>query len=177
VKEELELVEKEMKIQDVLNFIDICEENDIEIWVDGGWGVDSLLGAQTRAHNDLDVALRHSDVNKIRGILGSRGYTELKKDDSSEYNFVLRDDAGHEIDFHSFELNDDGSNKLGVAYIADHLKGEGIIGDRLVKTIDPEWMVEFHTWYEPDEDDYHDVKLLCEKYDIPIPKSYKKFHK
>ncbi len=32
----------------------------IEVWVDGGWGVDALLGEQTRSHDDLDlVIVRH----------------------------------------------------------------------------------------------------------------------
>ena len=36
-------------------------------------------------------------------------------------------------------------------------------------------MVEFHTGYELDEDDYHDVKALCEKFSIALPEEYKKF--
>ena len=28
----------------------------IEIWIDGGWGVDALLGTQTRPHSDVDIS-------------------------------------------------------------------------------------------------------------------------
>ena len=36
--------------------LDILERAGIEVWVDGGWGIDALLGLETRAHRDLDLA-------------------------------------------------------------------------------------------------------------------------
>jgi lincosamide nucleotidyltransferase A/C/D/E len=36
-------------------------------------------------------------------------------------------------------------------------------------------MAEFHTGYDVDENDYHDVKALCEQFHIPMPKEYEKF--
>jgi len=44
-----------------------------------------------------------------------------------------------------------------------------------VKCISPEWMVKFHTGYPLDEDGYHDVKLLCERYGITLPQEYDEF--
>lgn len=29
----------------------------IRAWLDGGWGVDALLGRQTRTHADVDVVI------------------------------------------------------------------------------------------------------------------------
>ncbi|MFA7545419.1 MAG: aminoglycoside nucleotidyltransferase, partial [Anaerovoracaceae bacterium] len=31
----------------------------------------------------------------------------------------------------------------------------------------------FHLGYEHDENDVHDVRLLCERFNIPIPNEYK----
>ena len=45
---------------------DLFGSHGITVWVDGGWGVDALLGRQTRPHSDLDIALRHSDIPKLR---------------------------------------------------------------------------------------------------------------
>jgi lincosamide nucleotidyltransferase A/C/D/E len=42
------------------------EKLGIEIWVDGGWGVDALLGEQTRPHKDLDIAIQQKDVPQLR---------------------------------------------------------------------------------------------------------------
>ena len=36
----------------------------VEIWIDGGWGVDALLGGQTRPHKDLDISIEKKDVAK-----------------------------------------------------------------------------------------------------------------
>jgi lincosamide nucleotidyltransferase A/C/D/E len=38
-------------------------------------------------------------------------------------------------------------------------------------------MVKFHTGYPLDENDYHDVKLLCQRFGIPIPAEYEEFDK
>jgi lincosamide nucleotidyltransferase A/C/D/E len=53
------MIKKEFKAQDVVEFLELCEQNGIEIIIDGGWGVDALLGKQTRIHEDLDIALQH----------------------------------------------------------------------------------------------------------------------
>jgi lincosamide nucleotidyltransferase A/C/D/E len=36
-------------------------------------------------------------------------------------------------------------------------------------------MVRFHTGYELDEDDYRDVKALCERFGIALPAEYDAF--
>ena len=36
-------------------FLDLFDELDIKVWIDGGWGVDALLGECTREHQDLDI--------------------------------------------------------------------------------------------------------------------------
>lgn len=36
-----------MKAEDVISIYNLLQENAIEVWIDGGWGVDALLGART----------------------------------------------------------------------------------------------------------------------------------
>jgi hypothetical protein len=36
-------------------------------------------------------------------------------------------------------------------------------------------MVKFHTGYEPDENDYRDVRALCQRFGIEMPSEYLKF--
>lgn len=71
---------------------DLFHSHGITVWVDGGWGVDALLGRHTRPHRDLDIALRHSDVPKLRALLGERSYQDVLRDDTRDCNFVLGDD-------------------------------------------------------------------------------------
>ena len=165
----------EMQAADVVNFIQLCEQNDIEVYVDGGWGVDALLGKQTRTHGDLDIALPHRFVPNLRKLLETRGYKDVERDDTRDCNFVLGDNSGHLIDIHSYTFDEAGNNIFGVAYEPRHLTGTGTIDGYPVNCIPADVMVEFHTGYEIDEDDYHDVKALCEKFSIALPEEYKKF--
>jgi hypothetical protein len=41
----------EMPANEVLAFVRLLEQNHINIILDGGWGVDALLGRQTRPHS------------------------------------------------------------------------------------------------------------------------------
>lgn len=168
---------KQMSANDVVELLQLFNHNNIEIFVDGGWGVDALLGKQTRPHADLDIALPHKFVPQLRQLLERRGYKEIPRDDSRECNFVLADGKGHEIDVHSYTFDDQGNNIFGIAYPFESLTGTGSINGYQVKCISPEWMVTFHSGYTLDENDYFDVLALCNKFNIPLPKEYEKFHR
>jgi hypothetical protein len=62
---------------DVLEIIQLFELHRIDLHIDGGWGVDALLGRQTRTHADLDIAVEHKDVAQIRAMLEARGYRDM----------------------------------------------------------------------------------------------------
>jgi lincosamide nucleotidyltransferase A/C/D/E len=46
-----------------------------------------------------------------------------------------------------------------------------------VKCISPEWVVKFHTAYEFDEDDYRDLKAICQHFKIEMPSEYEAFER
>jgi lincosamide nucleotidyltransferase A/C/D/E len=92
-----------------------------------------------------------------------------------ECNFVLRDRCDRRLDVHSYELDSDGSNTFGIAYKSEDLQGTGVINGYRVKCISPASLVRFHTGYAVDENDYHDVRLICERFGIPLPDDYSKF--
>src|SRR5450759_450821 len=165
----------EMSAKDVIEIVNLLNQNDIEVIIDGGWGVDALLEKQTRTHADLDVAVEHKDVPNIRALLEAKGYHAVPWGDTWECNFVLGDDSGHLFDVHSCTFDKAGNNVFGVKYPYDSLKGSGSINGLPVKCITPEWMVKFHSGYKLDENDYHDVKLLCNRFGIEIPKEYDEF--
>jgi lincosamide nucleotidyltransferase A/C/D/E len=164
-----------MKAETVIEIVKLLETHEIKVVVDGGWGVDALLGEQTREHDDLDIAIPHKDVPKLRKILTEKGFSEIFRDDTWECNFVLEDASKNQIDVHSYTFDKHGNNIFGVAYLPEHLTGKGIIKGIEVNCIPPEWAVKFHTGYKLDENDYHDVKALCEKFHIPLPDEYEKF--
>ena len=131
----------EMTANDVINFVKLLNGNGVEVCIDGGWGVDALLGKQTRLHNDLDIAVEHKDVPKIRALLEMRNYKDVPRDDTRDCNFVLGDDDGHLIDIHTYTFDSTGKLVFGVEYPFDSLKGTGSINGFSVKCITPKWMV------------------------------------
>lgn len=163
-----------MEKEEVINLYNLLVDNNIEVVIDGGWGIDVLLGKQTRPHSDLDIAVPHKDISKLRELLGAKGYKEVLRQDSKEYNFVLADDKGHEVDVHSYTFDSEGRNIYGIEYPKDSLSGTGIIDGHSVKCIAPEWVIKFHENYEPKEKDLNDVKALCDKFSLELPKNYKR---
>lgn len=166
-----------MDAQRATDLVDFLEGHGLEVYVDGGWAVDALLGEQTRAHADLDIALPHKHVPRLRALLGSCGFQERLRDDTWECNFVLADAQGREVDVHSYTLDEAGNNIHGVAYAREHLTGEGSINGYPVRCISPEWLVKFHTGYELDKSDFDDVLALCERFRIALPDEYRRFTK
>ena len=166
-----------MAARDVLAIIDLFTEHAIELWIDGGWGVDALLGRQTREHSDLDIAMHHEDVPLIRRLVAERGFTDIPRDDTRDCNFVMGDEQGHLVDFHTFSYDNQGNLNFGLPYPLDSLTGNGMIAGYPVRCISPEWLVRFHTGYLVDENDYQDVKAVCEKFEIVIPEDYQSFGK
>jgi lincosamide nucleotidyltransferase A/C/D/E len=164
-----------MSSEDVVEFVRLMEENGIDVHLDGGWGVDALLGLQTRSHEDLDIARQHKDVPALHGLLEARGYRKSLSPDAKDCNFVLSDSQGRKIDVHSYAFDPQGSHVYGIAYPIASLTGTGMIDGRPVKCISAEWAVKFHTQYKPDETDFQDVQALCERFDISLPDLYRKF--
>ena len=58
-----------MNAADVISLYTDLQKLSINIWVDGGWGVDALLGEQTRPHKDLDIAIQQRDIPRLRAFL------------------------------------------------------------------------------------------------------------
>lgn len=160
----------QMPAEVVIEFYTQMQKQGATIWIDGGWGVDALLGKQTREHKDLDIALEIKDLKVTCDYLEKHGYREVERD--NDWNFVLENKLSHRIDFHIFVF--DNENKIidGLKYPEDSLTGEGIINGCKVKCIEPQHMVNFHTGYKLKDTDYHDVKALCEKFGLNYPEGY-----
>jgi len=171
----------EMTAQDVIAFMRLLNEHGIKVFLDGGWAVEALVGTgpqgfrPTRRHADLDIAVQHSDTVRIRELLAGRGYREVARADSWECNFVLGDAAGHLIDVHSYSFDADGKLVHGVPYPLESLSGHGSIDGFPVDCITPVWLVRFHSGYEVDENDYRDVRALCQRLGMALPEEYRKF--
>jgi len=159
---------------DAVEIISYAEDNGIGIWLDGGWGVDALLEMETRAHNDIDLFVEKINSEKFIDIIKEKGFAETQEAYTTPSHTVWKDAKGRIIDLHIFEFNEQGNLIFeGETYPSSVFSGIGKIGDKVVKCIDAENQVLFHLGYEHDENDVHDVRLLCERFHIPVPKEYK----
>ena len=150
------------------------ETRGVIFWVDGGWGVDALLGEQTRPHHDLDLTLDEEAAKRVVECLTERDYTRVNTPHDKDWNFVMRDPAGREVDLHIFVLDDHGDGiygppENGDIIPAESLTGEGVIAGLAVRCISAEWQVRYHTGYEWDEDDRSDMTALAQRFGLDLP--------
>jgi lincosamide nucleotidyltransferase A/C/D/E len=87
-----------MDAQSLLCVVDRLEQAGIDVWLDGGWGVDALLGRPTREHDDLDLVAELRHAARIIELLRDLGY-ELVAGGPPK-SFVLVDAVGRQVDVH-----------------------------------------------------------------------------
>lgn len=166
-----------MTARDAIDLYTKLSDLGIEIWIDGGWSVDALLGEQTRPHEDLDIVIQVKDVARLRVFLEARGYQDVERDDTSPWNFVLGDAQGHSVDVHVIVFDAAGNGiygppERGEMYPAASLTGVGVVDGHPVRCIASEYLVRFHTGYPLRAHDFHDVAALCQRFGIDYPEEY-----
>lgn len=82
----------------VVEVVDLLDAAGVACWVDGGWGVDALLGRQTRAHADLDLVVDVAQLERVRHALGGAGFTVLR--DWLPTAIASAHSDGREVDLH-----------------------------------------------------------------------------
>jgi len=169
--------EPKMEAGEVMRLLHLAQDASIPLIIDGGWAVDAHLKRQTREHADLDVALDHQHLPLLLELLAGLGYAHIHTGDEWVHNFVLEDATGHRVDIHSFITDGSGRVKGGVAYPDASLTGSGQINDAPVTCISAPYLVEFHTGYTFDDNDYQDMRLLCEHYHLPLPAEYMEYER
>jgi len=95
-----------MNAEQVLEMLDLLQRAGMVPWVDGGWGVDALLGEQTRQHGDLDLVLPAGAVPAVRSLLVEAGFDVIR--DSLPTALAVRHPDGREVDLHPIDPTPDG---------------------------------------------------------------------
>lgn len=155
----------------VIRIYNLLKSHNINVVIDGGWGIDALLGEQTRTHKDLDIAVEHKDVPKLRELLKAQGFEQIDHPNTKDYNFVLSNEASLEVDVHSYTFDSQGNNIYGITYPTASLTGKGVINGQEVRCIALEWVIKFHENYELDERGKKDIKALMDKFNLKPSKN------
>jgi lincosamide nucleotidyltransferase A/C/D/E len=95
-----------MGMGDVLEVLSCLRDAGVGVWIDGGWGIDALLGEQSREHDDLDVTILLTSSSHAAAALAALGFVVVE--DERPTRFVVRDDHDRRIDFHTITFDEMG---------------------------------------------------------------------
>jgi lincosamide nucleotidyltransferase A/C/D/E len=98
-----------MTAADVVEILGWLGAASVDVWLDGGWGVDALVGEQTREHEDLDLIVRDAHVPRMREVLAAHGFIEVG---GVPQHFVLADERGRDVEIHPVRFDDQGNGHL-----------------------------------------------------------------
>ena len=142
-----------MPAQLALQILDRLDASNLSVWVDGGWGVDALLGRQTRPHKDLDLVVELDRADEIFGVLEDLEF-RVSRDDRP-VRVEMHDPIGHKVGLHTVSFDADG-NGIQVqpsgeefVYSSEGLEARGLIQGREVKCLSPELQLRCHQGYNP----------------------------
>ncbi len=169
--------EESMSACDVVQIVEALQQAGVDVWLDGGWAVDALVGQQTREHEDLDVIVALEVVENIKAELEKNGF--IVTEDELPTRFVMADTAGRSIDFHTvtFDAEGGGIQKLQngntYRYSPEGFNATGEVNGKRLKCLTAEVQAECHYGYEPKDKDRHDMRLLQEHFDIRLYPPYR----
>ena len=174
-----------VRAEDVTTICQRLAAQDIPVWLIGGWGVDALLGEQTRPHKDLDLLVRLDDVVRLTTILSQDGFTlkELWSENRQAVDpngvetptaFVLWGSQGREVDVHALHLDEQGNGipdwEAGsFIFPRQSLAAKGQIAGKTVRCLSPEMQMVCHTGYDLPISHRRDLALLHEKLGVDYP--------
>ncbi|MEV1024888.1 amino acid transporter [Streptomyces sp. NPDC050264] len=159
-----------MTADDVLVVLALLRRAGADVWIGGGWGIDALVGAETREHRDLDLMHRHEQEPAVLAALAGAGFVETL--DWRPVRFVVTHADGRELDLHPLHFADDGSARQAsfdperpFGYPA-HVFVTGTVAGEPVPCLSAEQQVRFHQGYEPADHDRHDMAQLRRAFGI-----------
>jgi lincosamide nucleotidyltransferase A/C/D/E len=152
-----------MDARETLAVIELIVRADMRHVVSGGWGIDALVGRQTRNHDDLDLGVDSARIDEAIALLRDEGYSVVV--DQRPARIEISDGAERRVDLHPIEWDADG-NGLQRGFdgrtfnypAADVVVG--YIGGRAIACISARLQREFHSGYAPRETDPVDLAKL-----------------
>ncbi len=165
-----------MRTSDAAAVLSNIQAAGLTVWVDGGWGVDALIGAETRSHKDLDVIVAKPDAQTLHAALEDMGFELVVGDRAAG---LYRDAVDVSVDVTTVEFDAHGRARCRTKTGGDHvyergaLDGRGEIGGVAVSCLSPDAQVQAHTGYRPRAEDRHDVSLLREHFGVALPAEYR----
>jgi lincosamide nucleotidyltransferase A/C/D/E len=181
-----------MHAEEIVGLYILLTQSGVRVWVDGGWGIDALIGEQTRPHKDFDALVPFDDLGTLADVLAERGFAlkeiwgenrwvahaarlpligrEIGGDSEVATAFVLRNGTGHELDVHVLKYDRCGYGipawKTDFIFPPDALAGRGMIAGTPVRCVSARMQMVTHTGYVLQAKDFDDLRRLHERFGI-----------
>ena len=165
-----------MQPAEVLRVIAALHKGNLRVWIDGGWGVDALLGEVTRPHDDVDLVVELAALDEVFECLSVLGFSVAE--DLSPVRVVMRTRELRQVDLHPVTFDKDGTGwQVGAApggsdcpYPAEGFT-VGRIMDVPVPCLSAELQLEHHSGYAPRDRDREDMTRLAVRFSLEVPSS------
>ncbi|NLD76140.1 MAG: hypothetical protein GX643_05685 [Acidimicrobiales bacterium] len=167
-----------MEAQDVLDVLSVLEEAGVKPTLEGGWGIEALLGAQHRDHGDVDLVIDLRDVRPAVEALAEVGF------DIVEHEGVQSVRLGDQYD-RVIDLRSVAHDMSGNAWVSTRDPDDGPpdfpaesftygwVAGRQVPCISPELQAEMAREFDVSEDSAADLLRLGERFATPVPAEYR----
>ena len=137
---------------EVVDLLHALDAHGVEGIVEGGWGVDALVGHELRSHKDVDLVVRLSDVPTLLEVLEERGFRLAGG--APPNGFVCKTASGSAVDVRPVTFDADGRARYRAesgdehVYAADAFGAHGIIEGTAVRCLTPAAQMLTHLGYE-----------------------------
>ncbi len=91
---------------EILEVLDAVRSTGCRFWLEGGWGVDALVGRQTRPHRDVDVDFDAAYEHEVLQVLSLLGYSI--ETDWRPNRVELSASGSRWVDLHPLVIDDNG---------------------------------------------------------------------
>lgn len=151
-----------MPADEVVGVVEWLIARGVTYQINGGWGVDALVGRETREHRDLDLFVDSTTVPSFLQWLSARGYHIVE--DWLPIRVELASEDGR-IDVHPMELrvNGDGIQQGFGQDVFVHAARDrvvGVIGGVEVVVASAARQRQLRTGYDVRSVDLHDLEII-----------------
>jgi lincosamide nucleotidyltransferase A/C/D/E len=154
-----------MRPDQLLDLLDRMRPHTSVLVIAGGWGVDALVGRQTRPHGDLDVLLDAPALPAVRELLDGLGFAV--REDWLPVRIEVAHPDGRRVDLHPVTFAPDGSGTQPglddtVFFYPAGCTTIGYVDGRPVTCMTAAQQLVFRQAFTPRPVDHHDIALLRE---------------
>ena len=168
----------EMPAEVAVEILGDLQEAGVTATVGGGWGVDALLGEQTRPHWELDLRVPAPDLDRLIVVFVKHGIDRIYPWSGDRPGTSCCTTEGLNASTYTPtsrcpRVSFTGASVAGIPSLsASWLAKVRIIGVP-VRCETPESALERHTGYQPRPSDLLDVGHLFDKFRLPVPDGYR----